>query len=488
MADEQNKQSERNGQSGDAPYVGRRHGNVLLSAGGFPVGFFWGTATAAYQIEGAAREDGKGESIWDRFAHTPGKIAGGATGDVACDHYHRWQEDLDLMARLNLNAYRFSAAWPRVYPDGYGELNLAGLDFYDRLVDGMLARGIAPFMTLYHWDLPQALEDRGGWLNRDTASAFADFAQTMAKRLGDRVGHWITINEPMTIVLEGYINGIHAPGQRNEALALPVAHHLLLAHGLALQAIRAEVGSQVEVGITLNLTLAEPASDHAEDVEAAQRLDGLANRLFLDPVLRGEYPSDILDPSLTAANADPDALFRSGDLAIINGETDFLGFNYYMRMLAHADPNAGLLPAYGSPPVPPEELTVMGWEVYPQGLEELLMRVQREYHPPMIYITENGAAFPDTLDADGQVHDPRRVAFLRDHLLATRRAIAAGVPVRGYLVWSFLDNFEWARGFEPRFGIVYTDYPTQRRIVKDSGRFYAEVAATNGARLDEDRT
>jgi len=477
--------NEQDDQPMERPYAPRSHGNVRLTQGGFPGAFAWGAATSAYQIEGAAREDGKGESIWDRFTHTPGKIEGGATGDLACDHYHRWQDDLDLMARLGLNAYRFSVAWTRVFPEGYGRLNLPGLDFYDRLVDGLLARGAAPYMTLYHWDLPQALQEHGGWLTRDTANAFADFAQAMAKRLGDRVDHWITLNEPMSVVLEGYINGNHAPGLRDETLALPVAHHLLLAHGLALQAIRAEAPT-VDAGITLNLMAVEPASDRAEDVEAAQRLDGLANRMFLDPVLRGEYPADIFDPSLTAGSADPDALFRTGDLAIIGGHLDFLGMNYYTRVLARASSNAGLIPAYVTAPVPHDELTVMGWEVYPAGLEQLLLRVHNDYHPPVIYITENGAAFPDTLDATRQVHDPRREAFLRDHLLATRRAIMAGVPVGGYFVWSLLDNLEWAHGYTPRFGIVYTDYPTQERIIKDSGRFFSEVAATEGLRLDED--
>ncbi|HUY79643.1 MAG TPA: GH1 family beta-glucosidase [Ktedonobacterales bacterium] len=471
----------------DAPISLRRQGNVRLTEGGFPTNFAWGTATAAYQIEGAPRADGKGESIWDRFTHTPGTIADGSNGDYACDHYHRWPEDLDLMARLGLNAYRFSISWPRIFPGGYGQVNLPGLDFYERLVDGLLERGIAPYMTLYHWDLPQALEDRGGWRNRDTANAFADYAQVMARRLGDRVGHWITHNEPVVTVAEGHINGTHAPGLRDEALALPVTHHLLLSHGLATQAIRSEVGDTVDVGITLNLAVVEPATDRSEDVEAAQRLDLLWNRMFLDPVLRGAYPTDMLDASVTAGSADPDALFRPGDMATIATPIDFLGVNYYTRMLARASKTPTLIPEYAPPRVPKREQTVMGWEVYPEGLERVLLRLRDEYKSPTIYITESGVAFPDTLGPDGKVHDQRRTEYLRDHLLATRRAIGAGVPVAGYFVWSLLDNFEWAKGFVPRFGVIYTNYPTQGRIVKDSGRYLAEVAQTGGARLDEDR-
>ncbi len=477
------------GTDGDAatPTPLRRRGAVRLTEGGFPTDFAWGTATAAYQIEGAPRADGKGESIWDRFTHTPGVIAGGATGDLACDHYHRWPDDLDLMARLGLTAYRFSVSWPRILPGGFGQVNLPGLDFYDRLVDGLLARNIAPFMTLYHWDLPQALEDRGGWRNRDTANAFADYAQVLARRLGDRVGHWITHNEPVVTVAEGHINGTHAPGLRDEGMALPVTHHLLLSHGLATQAIRSEVGDAVEVGITLNLAVVEPASDRSEDDEAAQRLDLLWNRMFLDPILRGAYPTEILDASVTAGSADPDALFRTGDMAIIASPIDFLGVNYYTRMLARASRTPTFIPAFAPPRAPQSELTVMGWEVYPEGLERILLRLRDEYTTPTIYITESGAAFPDTVSEDGQVHDPRRTEYLRDHLLATRRAIAAGVPVQGYFVWSLLDNFEWAKGYVPRFGVIYTDYPTQGRIIKDSGRYLSEVAQTGGSRLDEDR-
>ena len=455
-----------------------------LTETGFPADFAWGTATAAYQIEGAWNEDGKGESIWDRFSHLPGRIADGSNGDIACDHYHRWADDLDLMAQLNLNAYRFSISWPRIFPDGYGAVNTAGLDFYERLVDGLLARGIAPYATLYHWDLPQALQDREGWLHRDTPKAFADFAQLLARRLGDRIGSFITLNEPSVVMVNGFVSGDMAPGLRNPALALPVAHHLLLGHGLATQAIRAEASATTQVGITLNLAASEPATDREEDVSAAQIMQAMWEGIFLDPLFKGAYP----ELALTTArmlHAD-DSVIQSGDLAIIAAPLDFLGVNYYTRLLIKAPTDGTIIPQLVPPRVPAQELTVMGWEVYPQGLTETLQRIANEYAPRRIYVTESGAAYPDTLDDDGQVHDPQRVAYLAGHLRAAREALASGVPLAGYFAWSLLDNFEWARGYIPRFGVVYVDYPTQRRIVKNSGRFLAEVAATNGARLDQE--
>ena len=446
-------------------------------ATGFPADFAWGAATSAYQIEGAASEDGKGESIWDRFAHTPGAIAGGATGDVACDHYHRWRDDLDLMASLNLTAYRFSVAWARVFPEGKGPVNAAGLDFYERLVEGLLARGVAPYLTLYHWDLPQALQERGGWVWRDTALYFADYAAALARRLGDRVGHWITLNEPRVVVTDGYVKGQKAPGLRDPALTLPVAHHLLLAHGAATQALRAELPAEARVGITLDFAAIEPATDRDRDVEAARVLDGVRHRLYLDPLYRGAYPEETL-----ALLATPPDLLRGGDLELIATPTDFLGVNYYTRRIAHAGPDGPtdprLAPARGA-------LTATGWEVYPRGLTETLRRLRDEYAPARMYITENGAAYPDVVAEDGHIHDGKRVDYLRDHIRAARDAIAEGVPLHGYFVWSLLDNFEWSHGYTPRFGVVRTDYATQARIPKDSARLLAAVAATNGAALEE---
>ncbi len=454
-------------------------GERSAMASGFPEGFYWGTATAAYQIEGAPQADGKGESIWDHFAHTPGKIARGETGDVAANHYRLWEADLDLMRQLNLNAYRFSVSWPRIFPNGYGRANLAGLDFYSRLVDGMLARGIEPFLTLYHWDLPQALQDKGGWANRDTANAFADLAGVLARRLGDRVGHWITHNEPGVTTVLAHVTGEHAPGAQDPSLILPVTHHLLLSHGLATQAIRAEAPRPVEVGLTLNLAVIEPASDREDDVMAARLFGGVWHGNFLEALYHQQYPEEIL--TILRMLGAPDDVMREGDMATIATPTDFLGVNYYTRTIVRAGRSESGLPEVVDPG---GHLTVMGWEVYPQGLRDLLLHVHQTYKPARIYITENGAAYPDTLLPDGAVHDPDRTRYLRLHFDATREAIASGAPVHGFFVWSFMDNFEWARGYEPRFGVVYTDYATQERHIKDSGRFLAEVAATNGGSLD----
>ncbi len=432
----------------------------------FPPDFTWGAATAAYQIEGAWNEDGKGESIWDRFSHTPGKVRDGNTGDVACDHYHRYAEDIALMGRLGLKAYRFSIAWPRVIPGGCGPANLAGLDFYDRLVDALLAANIQPFVTLYHWDLPQALQERGGWGNRDVCGSFAEYAALMARRLGDRVRHWTTLNEPWVIAFEGHRSGRHAPGLQDERLALQVAHHLLVAHGLAVQAIRASE-AQAEVGIALNLWPVDPATDSPADRGAAEQAWQKDCVWFLDPLFRAHYP-----PAVWQAHGANVPTVQPGDLALISQRLDFLGVNFYARSVLGASGAVSRVPG--------TEYTEIGWEIHPPALRRLLVRLHREYRLPPLYITENGAAFADELSSDKRVHDPRRVTYLREHLIQIRQAMDDGVNVRGYFVWSLLDNFEWAHAYSKRFGLVYVDYATQQRIVKDSGEWYAQVIARNG--------
>jgi beta-glucosidase len=436
----------------------------------FPDGFVWGTATAAYQIEGAWDEDGKGESIWDRFSHTPGKVFGGDTGDVACDHYHRWRDDIALMRELGLHVYRLSISWPRVLPNGVGAVNSAGLDFYDRLIDGLLEAGIQPYVTLYHWDLPQALQDRGGWANRETVAAFANYADVIVRRLGDRVKNWITHNEPWCTSFLGHWLGDHAPGIRNGP-ALAAAHHVLLSHGEAVPVLRA--GSPgAQVGITLNFSPAYPASDSDADQAAARRHDGFFNRWFIDPIYGRGYPDDMV--ALYGALMPK---IQPGDLERMAAPTDFLGVNYYNRAVIRDDPDAPVL-RVGH--VQPEgEYTAMDWEVYPDGLRALLVRLQRDYAPGRMYITENGAAYPDTLTPDG-VHDQPRMSYLSGHLAAAHAAIGEGVPLAGYFYWSLMDNFEWAWGYSKRFGLIYVDYPTQRRILKDSARFYGDVIARNG--------
>jgi beta-glucosidase len=437
----------------------------------FPPGFVWGAATASYQIEGAWQADGKGESIWDRFSHTPGKIENGHTGDVACDHYHRWREDIGLMQALGLNAYRFSIAWPRILPAGRGSVNTAGLDYYDQLVDGLLAAGIQPYATLYHWDLPQALQDLGGWTNRDVAHWFADYADLVSRRLGDRVQHWITHNEPWVVAFMGEWLGVHAPGNRDLRRALAAGHHLLVSHGLAQEPLRANVGPAGRLGITLNLIGAYPASDRPEDEAAAQRQDGFVNRWFLDPLYRGRYPEDMLE-IFKGQMIEPQA----DDMALISRPSDFLGVNYYTRAVCKAA-RAGLLQL--DMVEQPGEHTEMGWEVYPEGLYDLLMRVQRDYAPASVYITENGAAFVDKLDGEGQVKDTRREAYLREHFVQAQRAIAAGAPLHGYFVWSLMDNFEWSYGYSKRFGLIHVDYATQARTIKQSGRWVSQVTRQN---------
>ncbi len=444
----------------------------------FPSQFYWGTATASYQIEGGWNEDGKGASIWDTFSHTQGKIEDGSTGDVACDHYHRWREDVALMKEIGCNAYRFSISWPRVIPLGKGRINPAGLDFYDRLVDALLEAKITPFITLYHWDLPQALQDEGGWANRDTAYYFADYASVVAHKLGDRVKHWITHNEPWVVAWIGYGWGVHAPGLKNEKIALQVAHHLLLSHGVAVRVLR-DACSGGEIGITLNLSPVHPASEREEDKLAARRYDGFLNRWFLDPIFYGHYPPDVLELYIQyAPRIDP------GDMATISYKVDFLGVNYYSRSVMKFNPAAGPLQAEG---VAPEgaEFTEMGWEIYPPGLYEILMRVGRDYQPEKLYITENGAAFADEIAPDGGVHDLKRISYLREHFAQAQKAIQDGAKLAGYFIWSLMDNFEWAHGFTKRFGIIYTDYQTQKRIMKDSALWYKKVIENNAVEIED---
>jgi beta-glucosidase len=459
----------------------------------FPDGFVWGAATAAYQIEGSVSAAGRGPSIWDTFSHTPGRTRNADTGDIACDHYRRFEEDLDLIEQLGLRAYRFSVAWPRIQPDGKGPANQAGLDFYRRLVDGLLKRGVTPALTLYHWDLPQALEDAGGWTVRDTAQRFAEYAAVVADALTDSVGMWITLNEPWCSSWHGYGHGVHAPGRHRVEDALAANHHLLLGHGLATQALRSAGAGAV--GITLNLAPIRPASDHSDDLAAARRADGNLNRMFLDPLFRGAYPPDMVEhyegrrPGLT--------LVADGDNEVIAAPLDFLGVNFYFPQYV-ADPGrldaarcAGY--AVGRPPADPVtedlrapavtrpdvERTAMDWEVEPAALTELLTRVRQEYTSLPIYITENGAACDDYVDPDGKVTDTDRIEFLDGHLRALADAIAAGVDVRGFFVWSLMDNFEWAEGYSKRFGLTWVDYPSGRRLPKASFSWYRDVAAAN---------
>jgi len=437
----------------------------------FPPDFLWGFATASFQIEGATHEDGRGPSIWDTFCATPGKVANGDSGAVACDHYHRWRDDLDLMQRLGAQAYRFSVAWPRVIPSGSGTVNAKGLDFYDRLVDGLLARGIEPHATLYHWDLPQPLQDAGGWPWRGIVEPFAAYADAVTRRLGDRVRSYATLNEPWCSAHLGYDFGEHAPGLRDRALALQASHHLLLAHGSALPAMRTNAPGALH-GIVLNLYPAYPASDAPEDAAAAHRFDGFFNRWYLEPLLLGRYPSDLWTAYGAAAPTVED-----GDLGVIAQPLGFLGVNYYSRFVVAADPGPeGLTLA---PPADAER-TEMGWEVYPQGLTDLLVRLERDYPLQPVYITENGAAYRDEL-VDGHVDDPARIRFLELHFEALRQAIALGVDVRGYFAWSLMDNFEWAHGYGKRFGLVHVDFDTLVRTPKRSALWYADMIARQRA-------
>jgi beta-glucosidase len=438
----------------------------------FPADFAWGAATAAYQVEGAADVDGRGPSIWDTFSHTPGRTLDGDTGDVACDHYRRWRDDIELMADIGLRAYRFSISWPRVQPGGFGPGNGPGLDFYDRLVDGLLERGIEPWVTLYHWDLPQPLEDRGGWLEPDVVDRFAEYSTLVARRLGDRVATWVTLNEPRTFALMGYGTGEHAPGRTGWAGALRAAHHAHLAHAAASDAIRGILPA-ARIGIGHDIADLVPASDDAEDLAAVVRCDGAMHRWFLDPTFGRGYPTDLV------AWYEQHGLFESIDPAAVDGlpAPDFLAVNYYRReRIAAAPPRpewgigARVVEATG-------DRTAIGWEIHPEGLRATLVRIAREYGPAAVAVTENGATFVDAVAADGSVEDPERTRYLNAHLAAAADAIDAGVPLIGYFAWSLIDNFEWAMGYTAPFGIAHVDFTTQRRTLKASGRWYRALLA-----------
>ena len=452
----------------------------------FPDGFLWGVATSAFQIEGAHDIDGRGRSIWDTYAEQPGFIEDGSNAKVACDHYHRYAEDIGVMRSLGVGAYRFSVAWPRVLPTGRGKVNAAGLDFYDRLVDGLLAAGIAPWVTLYHWDLPQALEDEGGWTNRSTVDAFVEFTHAVSGRLGDRVAHWITHNEPWCVSVLGHAQGAHAPGKRSWPDALIASHHLLLSHGRAAQVIRRNA-HRAKVGITLNVSECEPASPSEADHIAARQFDGELIRWFLDPIYLGRYPKDVIEYHEREGRLPRGMDFvKPGDLAQIKTPIDFLGVNYYSRAVVRsaAIPEADNEPRTIAVP-DPAELTDMGWEVYPKGLTHSLVRLNADYEPGSLVVTENGAAYGTGPGQDHSVQDTRRCDYIKAHLQACLAAIDAGVPLHGYFLWSLLDNFEWAFGFAKRFGIVWVDFETQERIIKASGHTYRYIIQNN--ELPEDQ-
>ncbi len=442
----------------------------------FPTGFLWGTATAAYQIEGSPLADGAGASIWHRFAHTPGRTARGETGDVACDHYRRWRDDVRLMADLGLNAYRFSLSWSRLLPEGTGTVNPAGVAFYDQLIDALLEAGIAPLVTLYHWDLPAALDDRGGWLNRNSADWFGEYAGVAFNAYGDRVRRWVTLNEPWVVTDGGYLHGALAPGHSNLYESPIASHNLLRAHGTGVQVFRSL--AKGEIGLVVNLEPKEPASDSPADRDATARADAYMNRQYLDPVYLGAYPSE-----LARIFGDAWPRFPDEDFALIGTPTDFLGINYYTRGVTAHDPSAW--PVLASNVRQTGALyTETGWEVHPASLTSVLLWVTQRYGSIPIYITENGAAFPDPPTVTGEtLDDPLRVEYYREHFRAAHAAIAQGVDLRGYCAWSLLDNFEWSLGYAKRFGIVHVDYATQKRTPKASARFISEVAQSNGASL-----
>jgi beta-glucosidase len=443
----------------------------------FPKQFLWGAATAAYQIEGAVKEDGRGETIWDRFSHTPGKTLNGDTGDIACDHYHRYREDIALMKKLGLKGYRFSVAWSRIFPDGKGNVNQRGIDFYQSLVDELLTAGIEPAVTLYHWDLPQALQDKGGWANRDTTDYFTDYAVVLFKTFGDRVKKWITHNEPICAAFVGNASGEHAPGFHDDSLAVQVSHHLLLSHAKAVQAFRQLNSPDGKIGITLVLTPVHPASNSPEDQAVALMVDGSKNRWFLDPVFKGSYPEDVLKLYQEKLNS---PIIQPSDMKLMASQKiDFLGLNYYFRTVAQYAKQEQPVPFVQINPVG-SSYTEMGWEVYPQGIYELLTRVKSEYGDLPIYITENGAAYRDEQITDGQVVDDDRIDYLKQHFEAAFRAIQAGVKLEGYFVWSLMDNFEWAHGYSKRFGLVRVDFETLARNWKKSAYWYRDVIKNNG--------
>jgi beta-glucosidase len=439
-----------------------------------PKGFIWGIASSAYQVEGAWNEDGKGVSIWDTFSHTPGKIVNDENGDVAIDHYHRYKEDVALMADLDLRHYRFSTAWTRILPDGTGAVNPKGLAFYDRLIDALLKKGIEPYLCLFHWDLPQKLQDKGGWTRRETAYAFAEYARIVTKHLGDRLHVIMTHNEPWVAGFVGHFLGMHAPGSRDLGSAVRAIHHILLSHGLAAEAIRAEAKKPIQVGITLNLNPVYPASDSKKDQEAVQRVDAIMNRIVLDPLLKGTTPIEEYKIIKTLTGG----LIQPGDMEKIR-TLDLLGINYYSRAVVKHTAKVPLINIEQVHPVGNEYSGM--WEIFPEGLHTLLTRIQKDYAPTCaLMITENGIPVPDGLDMDGRVRDERRIRYLKSHLHQVWRAIQDGVPVKGYFHWSFMDNFEWALGYGQRFGLVYVDFKTQQRTVKDSGRWFSDVIRANG--------
>jgi len=447
----------------------------------FPSNFIWGSATAAFQVEGGAWEDGRGESIWDRFCRTPGKVLNGDTGDRSTDHYHRWRDDIRMMRDLGMQAYRFSVAWPRILPQGDGAVNEAGLAFYDQLVDALLEAGLTPFLTLYHWDLPQTLQDRqGGWASPAIVDQFVHYADIVSRALGDRVKYWTTFNEPHVVINHGYIHGEHAPGLQDPFIGAQAGHHLLLAHGHAVPVLRQNVGADAQVGIVYNFGPVDVIGDDPELHRRGRIADAKVNRWFEDPIFKGHYTPILLElPEYAALKIGPD------DLKIISAPVDYMGINYYSRIVISGDPNQS-----ENVPVNLEHTqigeanrTAMGWEIYPEGLYRLLKWLHAEYPGTPLYITENGAAFDDELAADGRVHDERRVTYLRDHFKMSWKAIQEGVPLQGYFVWSLLDNFEWAYGYSRRFGIVYVDYETCERYPKDSAYYYQAIIKANG--LDE---
>jgi beta-glucosidase len=434
----------------------------------FPEAFLWGVASSAYQVEGAWNTDGKGESIWDRFSHTPGNVKNGETGDVACDHYHRYTEDVALMKELGVQAYRFSVSWPRVIPEGKGDVNRAGLNFYRNLADRLLESGIEPWACLHHYDLPQALQDQGGWANRNIIQYFADYADLMAHELGDTIKRWLIINEPRCIAWFGHLTGKHAPGAKNLELSLKVSHNLQLAQGKAIQTLR-NISQNFQIGTIVDLAPVHPISDDKKDRKAANNLDEFHNRWYIDPILTGSYP-----PLAEKVGLKPD----KDDMNLIKQPLDFLGVNYYTRLLAAYDPSDPVTRAKIVQKNTPT--TERGWEIYPNGLYEVLMRLRKDYDNPTLYITENGVAFEDTMIRGDRIQDDDRVAFLRDHLISAYRAVKDGIRLKGYFAWTIIDNFEWAEGYSKRFGLVHTDYQTLKRTPKKSFYWYKQVIADNG--------
>lgn len=447
-----------------------------IPADRFPDDFLWGCATSAYQIEGSSLADGAGMNVWQRFCHTPGRVVNDETGDIACDHYRRWESDIDLMQRIGMQAYRFSIAWARILPEGTGRVNAAGIGFYDRLVDRLLSRGIQPVATLFHWDLPAALDDRGGWLNRDISNWFAEYADVLFRRFDDRISSWATLNEPWVVSDNGYLHGTAAPGHRSRYEAPIATHNLMRAHGAAVQAYRAS--GRHKIGLVVNIEPKYPASRSAEDLAATRRAEAQMNRQFIEPALLGSYPAEMQE---IFGDAWPD--WPAEDMKLIRQPIDFVGLNYYTRAVVRNEPAAWPLRAA---PVRQSQHahTEMGWEVFPQGLTDTLVWLKDRYGSPAIYITENGAAFADPARVDGDtLDDPSRVDYFRTHIKAVHHAMRQGVDVRGYFAWSLFDNFEWALGYSKRFGIVHVDYETQRRTLKASAQFFSKVIASNGAVL-----